>query len=308
MPDRYPQPPLHVVAAALERHGLPHECIEVLGDGWDFWAFAAGDLVLRTPKNDLVGDVAFAQPVAEKLATEARLLGELAPLLPLAIPEPVRLADDGPNGMPFCVYRRVPGVPLRDFHGRLAPGFGASLGCFLRALHSFPVERAVALGLNVMEGHVLRRRLIKEYEDYVRRVFPLISCEARTHAQEVFESRVNDPAFFDFEPRMSHRDIDERHLLIDPVSGKLRGVIDFGDAAIGPRASDFVWAYCLGFERFGIAGQIRDLLREGELDEAELAGQREFVSVWWPLADIDHALDVGDEDAVREGIVALNAV
>ena len=42
-----------------------------------------------------------------------------------------------------------------------------------------------------------------------------------------------------------HRDFSEDHILLDPVEGRLAGVIDFTDAALGDPAFDFscLWAY-----------------------------------------------------------------
>jgi aminoglycoside phosphotransferase (APT) family kinase protein len=44
---------------------------------------------------------------------------------------------------------------------------------------------------------------------------------------------------------VTHRDFTEDHILLDPIEGRLAGVIDFTDAGLGDPAFDFtcLWAY-----------------------------------------------------------------
>jgi aminoglycoside phosphotransferase (APT) family kinase protein len=212
-----------------------------------------------------------------------------------------------PNGLPFAIYRRIPGVHLLDLTRRPSPTFGRDLGRFLRALRSFPVQEALSLGLEFVDGNLARRSRIDQYEKFVRLAFPLLGCETRQYAATIIEARINDPAEYTFEPRLTHADIDDRNVLADPITGELTGVIDFGDANVGPVVGDFTWAYCGGFERLSIANQIPDLLSEGGIEESALDGRREFIEIWWPLHDILHGLDIGDEQDIADAITLLNA-
>jgi aminoglycoside phosphotransferase (APT) family kinase protein len=273
--------------------------IEYMSDGWDFWVFRAANSVLRVPKDP---------EYAARLAAEQRFLRELAPMLPLPIPMPRHLIQDGPNGLPFAVYQRIPGVPLIDLTRSPAPGFGSSLGRFLKALHAFPVERAAALGLEAFDGPRARARRIEKYEEFVRRVFPLLSCEARTYVEGIFERHLNDGEQWAFEPRLCHGDIDDRNVLADPDTGELTGVVDFTDADVHNPAGDFAWAYAGGFARLGIEDQLPELLREGGIGADRLEGYRNFLPAWFALGDLLHGVQIGDEGYVEDGIRALNAV
>src|SRR4051812_3210967 len=111
------EPSLAEIEEALIRNAseLVGPLIEYLGAGWDFWAYGAGEHVLRIPKRaNYLG----------KLTNDGPLLTALAPRLPFPIPLLERQCDDGPNGLPFAIYRRVPGVQLLDLKRRPAPTFG----------------------------------------------------------------------------------------------------------------------------------------------------------------------------------------
>jgi aminoglycoside phosphotransferase (APT) family kinase protein len=296
------KPSINDVRGALQR-AVP-ELIDggqvgYIGDGWDFWVFGAANSVLRIPKD---------REYAARLITEQRILEELAPTVPLPIPLPQFYVEDGPNGLPFAVYKRIPGEPLIDLKRSPAAGFGVALGRFLKALHAFSVERATALGLEVFDGPRARARRIEKYEEFVRRVFPLLSCEARTYVEGVFERHLNERRQWAFEPRLCHGDIDDRNLLADPITGELTGVVDFTDADVHNSAGDFAWAYAGGFARLGIEDQLPDLLHEGGIEAARLEGYRDFLPVWFALGDAFHGVLMDDEGYVEDGIRALNAV
>jgi aminoglycoside 2''-phosphotransferase len=293
-------PPAFAEVEALARE-IAHSpgAIEVtrLGEGWNFWAYRAGDLVLRFPKG---GDYTMG------LAVEAKLLHELAPTLSLPI-SVIELHEDGPHGLPFTSHQLVPGVPLRELRRAAAPGFGAKLGRFLREMHSFSIDRASALGFEVVDGARARAKRYEWYETLVRKVFPLLSCETRSYAESRLNAYLNDPANFQFEPHVTHGDIDQRNVLADPATGELTGVIDFGDVRVDDDAGDYTWALLGGFAELGIEDQIPDLLREAGITESEIRQRCEFFHFCWPLHEILHGLSVGDQDFTQEGIRSLNA-
>jgi aminoglycoside phosphotransferase (APT) family kinase protein len=282
---------------AREAPELATQTIEYLSGGWDFWVFGTPHLVLRVPKEP---------EYAGRLEREMAFLRELAPALPLPVPVAERYFEHGPNGLPFVAYRRIAGVPLMDLKRAPAPEFGAALGRFLHALHAFPVERAVAHGLELFDGPRARERAIVKYEEVARRVFPFLSCEARAYAESVYERRLNDRDHWRFEPRLCHGDIDDHNVLADSGTGELTGVVDFSDADVHNPAGDFAWAYAGGFARLGIEDQLPDLLREGGIEVKRLEGYREFLPVSFALADALHGLFIEDEAYVEQGILAMN--
>ena len=301
MSPNFPKPTVEAIRASLAdcRPDLAAAPISYLAEGWDFWAFRAGDHVLRFPRRD---------NGVEALSLERRLLPSLAPTLPLTVPVPDLFFEKGPNDQPFIGHRFVAGVPFRELEHLPAAGCGETFGRFLRALHAFPVEKAAGLGVSVHDGPGLRRHRVAFYEDVIRQVFPLISCEARTFTERVSEAYLNGPVNFVFKPCLIHHDLDAPdHILFDANSGMLAGIIDFGDAAIGNPAIDF-WTPLYELTPMGMADQLPDLLAAyGATAEAfeRMRPELQFLRFRWPLMGILRGLELGDEIMVEEEIQAL---
>jgi len=307
------KPETEQVRAAL-RESAPHladEPIEFMAEGWGIWAFRAGDYVLRFPKMDA--------EIAE-VRRDPQVWRELADRLSLPISVPEILGENGPNDAPYNGHRYVEGVsliaavsllPANERKGRpevrLSPRFGHDLGAFLRDVQSFPPERAVELGVPLKDGLAQRADLGSFYADVIRLAFPLINCEARTNAERRFEAFLHDPRNFEYEPRLVHHDLDRQNVLIDPETGDLAGVIDWGDAVAGNPSID-LWLPLMDFPALGIGDQLQDCLDAyGPFDRERAQVQVEFIDFLWPFHDILYGLHIGEDDFVEGGIRELNA-
>lgn len=295
----WPKPSIADVSSAIARElpQLAGEPLSFLSEGWDFLVYDLGDNILRWPQH---------QYGAEALAKELKLLPGLAPALPAPIPAPLHSAASRQDAPAFAVYRKVPGIALRDLGRRPSDDFGAQLGRFLKALHAFPVDQALNLGLKQRTRQEILQERLNHYEQLRRRVFPLISEEIRIYAEERFQESLDQFAFDESPLVTVHGDIDDRNVLVNPETGDLSGVIDFGDAGIGSSAADFTWAYAGGFAQFGIEDQLDMLIHEGGVDEALLRERPSMVSLWFPLGDILHGLVVEDNALVEDGLRRLN--
>lgn len=218
---------------------LPIQRYTVFTNGWDSLALALDDTWL----------VRFARrpDVAAQFAVEARLLPALAPALPAPIPHFELIGDPGTRGPAFAGYRLLPGVALPNALAAApaqAPALARQIGIFLGALHAFPLERAAAavapLPLPSEGDGAGTRRHYADFYAYVRaRVFPLLDVPARVRAAALWEPFLADDANFAFRPALIHADLAGEHILCDPATGALTGVIDWGDARAGDPALDF---------------------------------------------------------------------
>ena len=298
-----PRPDEAAIRAALSAH-TPHlaeETIEPLGTGWAFWAYRAGGVVLRFPRDP---------EFTETLAVEAAVMRELAPALPLLV-SVIDVHEKGPNGLPFTSHGLVDGIPIADLTRPLAPNAGAMLGRFLRAMHAFPVERAVTLGLALETPEARRasrRRLFEQR--VVPWAFPLISETAREHVTATFEAFLSNDTNFDFQPVVSHSDIDGYNVLADPVTGELTGVIDWGDICIHDPAGDFTSAQYGTLAEAGLRSQLPSLFDAYGLSEAEVKAMRprcEFGTYCEPLHEIMFGVESRQDFFVKRGVGSLYA-
>ena len=232
---QFPQPDLETVRGVVERH-LPESADSppaFLEAGGDSYVFAAGYHILRFARHE---EASRWQPV------EARMLQAIAPLLPVRVPQIVLLPVDGFGGQTVTAYRRIPGRVLRDFGPRPSPRLGRQLGLFLRALHSLPMDLLDATGFPGSDDNPWRASPALLYDQARQKLVPLLDAEAGarlSHRFEAFLGREVDR----FQPVLVHNDLYPEHLLVDPQTEELTGVIDFGDATIGDPAADFVGVY-----------------------------------------------------------------
>jgi aminoglycoside phosphotransferase (APT) family kinase protein len=300
------------IREALRRYA-PHLAdapIEFLSEGWEFWAFTAGDHVLRFPRPIVdLHRLPEGTTNLDSLRIEIGVLPALSRALTVPVPMLAVYGEDGPNGVPFAGHRMLPGEPVLFAHRRPGPNFGRDYGVLLRQLSQFPVDEAVRLGVPYLDGSSVRAQRGRHYERVIRRVFPLVSCEARTYIGRGFEAYLNTPEHFDFEPRLAHQDLD-MNCLIDTQTGELSGLIDFGGMVVSNPALD-LWLPLYGFERVGIEDQLPVCLEAAGIDDAALACMRpevDFIHLNFPLTDILSGLDRNDREQVEEGIRSLNAM
>jgi len=205
-----------------------------LGEGWDSVALLINDQdVFRFAKRP---DVAVRQ------AREAELLPLLADRLPLPIPRYSHTwADPAWPGMRIVGYRLIPGEQLIPDRARAEHRAtqAAQLGEFVSALHAVPVEQARRHG--ALGGDAPSRR--EAYRGFFAKVrsnmLPLFTAREQAAIVAFWSRYLDDDTCFAFTPTLVHRDLNTEHVLFDPATGTLTGVIDWGDAGIDDPAVDF---------------------------------------------------------------------
>lgn len=205
--------------------GLP---LRLVGAGWDNILWRVGDdLVVRLPRREAA---------AELLLHEQRWLPELARVLPLPVPAPLRTGH--PNAVYPWAWSVVPwieGVP-GDRVTSIDPAATAErLGRFLRALHQ---PASPAAPTSRWRGVALARRT----DTFEERLDTLAGEIEADRLRAVWREALDAPAF-EGPPRWLHGDLHPANTLFQDAT--LAAVIDFGDVCAGDPATDLAAAWML---------------------------------------------------------------
>lgn len=221
-----------IIAACFPDLGV--KTCEYATEGWDSIAVVVnGELIFRFPKRP---------EVEPQYRMEAALLAALVGRISLPIPQFAHVWEGAaPYEHVFVGYRMLAGEQLRC--GALAAldqeRLAARLGRFITELHAVPAELAVRASVAGRDAEEWRQGGLEQYATIQARVFPLLDAPLRDRVAQRWTAFFDDGANFQFQTVLVHGDLTGDHILIDPASGSLTGVIDWGDAMIGDPAFDF---------------------------------------------------------------------
>ncbi|WP_329527796.1 phosphotransferase family protein [Streptomyces sp. NBC_01462] len=204
------------------------ESVVALGEGLDNLVYEVnGELIVRFSKEP---DLARRSALVDH---EARVLAAVADISPLPVPEPAfTVAEQG-----CLAYHKLPGAPLLDMspHQRSAHGtsIAAALGELLTALHAVPVDR---LGDLVDVDH----QPLAEWRHEATRNYVTVAGQVpAAHRRPVEAFLEAAPPHDGRTPTFSHNDLGIEHVLVDPATWTVTGIIDWSDAAVVDPAYDF---------------------------------------------------------------------
>jgi aminoglycoside 2''-phosphotransferase len=236
-----------------------------IGSGWEFDVFRTADgWAFRFPRR--------AQ-WANLFDQEARVHRLVAPWLTehVALPTLELVGEPGPEfPYRFAAHRFIEGVPADSVDPALLTALAHDIGAFLGAIHAIPEQAARAAGIvehdasNTAANPWVRRcteslasrrgsdPLIDRAADWLAEAIPLIR-------------RFTGPL------RFIHHDLAPGHLVVDPRTGRLKGVLDWTSSILGDGARDFVflvawqgWPFVeqvLSSYPIAVDGAFRDRLR-----------------------------------------------
>lgn len=245
--------------------------------GWDSYVLEVnGDLIFRFPRHT------GSEP---GYAREARLLVALAPALSVKVPRfEFDFSAKGRSFSRFVGYRKIPGSPLDSLPTDLRPH--TELALVLSELHAFPVAKALAAGVRKADPADWRSSSQRFYVWIRENVFGLLDDAGRAYTQRLWETHLSDEANFDFVPTLVHRDLGPEHILCDPETGALNGIIDWTDASLGDPAIDF--AGLMGGIGLAFAEQVASHYT-GEVNSS-FWQRAVFYSRLGPYHEIEHGL------------------
>jgi aminoglycoside phosphotransferase (APT) family kinase protein len=199
-----------------------------LGHGGDHVAYLVDDRLVVRFRVD--GDAADA---AASVKREAGVLALAAELSPLPVPR-VEFVEPGAGCL---AYELLPGVPLLDVaagvRAQHAAAVAERLGRLLRALHAVPRGRVASL---VDADEPPMADWLAEAAEHYADARAAIPARHRPAVEAFLEAAPPEAAS---ELVFSHNDLGIEHVLVDPRSLDVTGVIDWSDAALVDPARDF---------------------------------------------------------------------
>ena len=208
-------------------------------DGANLEPFGSGDFCIAFRSGNRVFRMARHAAAAAALRRETCVLSVIAGRLPLSVP---RLTYRTPRDCtPFTIHQEIVGEVLtreiwENMPTHTLKKAAAELADFLKVLHSIPVM-SLHCGLTQLDAAIAADNLRKTGG---RTLYEFLEPDARYKLDETLRewSLLSQPA--GGRPALLHCDIGPGHVFYDPEAGKLTGVIDFGDVAIGDPARDFI--------------------------------------------------------------------
>ena len=204
---------------------------------------------------------------------------------------------------PIAGYQKLPGVMLEAYplerpeQKMIAP----QIARFLTELHSIDLDPELVQILGSFSYDICKSLLQKFYENVHDKVFPRLSPQQQDWARDQFEEYLSDDIYWQFNPVLIHGDFDSSNLLYHPCRGRIVGVIDFEEAAIGDPALDF----CSLLAEFG-RGFLEEVLQNYAVPVDDAFRKRViFHSKRIIFHEILHGLEFDDDDFLKHGMERL---
>jgi aminoglycoside phosphotransferase (APT) family kinase protein len=260
------------------RLGLQAATAVEIEEGWDSLVLEVnGEWIVRVPRRE---------EVREWIRREARLLPELAAVLPVPIPR-FEVVED--SDVFFVAYRKLPGEPLMDVEAPVS--LAAELGRFLAALHVLR-RRPDATAWLAQQWQLIDR--------WVEEVVPLLAPDEARRAKAMF-SGVLSSWDESLPTALIHADLGPAHILHDGRS--VTGVIDWSDARLGDPALDFAWLLHGTSDAF--ATSLLDAYTHEHEPDLGLRDRALFYHRLGPWHEVLYGLEHGRTELIESGLAGI---
>ena len=214
----------------------------------------------------------------QNLVRELAFLKAIKSSISIRIPDYTFL----PDSRDFAGYEAIPGTRLSPWRFRRLSRSNRlraakELADFLSTIHAFPVAKARDLG--VEDEEVLFPLHLSQEERNLEKRATELDPAIRTLCKRWLNDIEADQ--YSFTPTFTHDDLWHKHIYHNPQSGRLTGIIDWGDICIGDPSRDFygLWAYGKRFVDSVLSDYCRDdlTLKERSLNHYKLVVVRSMV-------------------------------
>lgn len=172
---------------------------------------------------------------------EANILPAIHESISTPIPDILYFGKQNESELSFMIYEILPGRESRkrDFvseDGELNNAAIEDLANFFKQLHAFPVERAREAGVRTENPYEHFRNALEDAREVL---YPYLDNAQSQDAQKLkdaiekfFADYFAEEQNFEFIPTLIHGDLEAEHVMIDPKTKRISGIIDFGGLRI----------------------------------------------------------------------------
>ena len=283
-----PDPPLaREIAATAIRSRFPQvdaSDVHHLGSGGQYDVYLTSDgWAFRFPRWNWSGTLFDAEAnvhrfVAEQLPSQIRVprVELLAPPTP-------------PFPRPFAGHRYIAGTALDVMDEELMPTIQREIAILLAALHSTPAPLVGAAGIHELEMDSGRREWLEHYStvaSQLRGIDPVVDGAIEWVGTQPTAPPPAGPL------QLVHGDLGPEHVLANPATGFLTGVIDWTDTHLGDAARDFV--FLVTWRGWTFAEEVLRLYSRAVDREfrTRLRFMSQLLSVVWLASAHEHGADL----------------
>ena len=253
------------------------------GAGWDHYLFGVGnEWIVRFPQRE---------ECVAPLRREITVMSVVSAALGSRAPRFERVGEPrGASRFPFVAYRRLVGVGADQVRSENRSSLAREVGLAFDELHRID-SRGLPEPCVVSRGSSwgsLRSTLVARAQ-WAR---PLIPDELREVVEPYLAGRVREP-LEDGPQRFIHGDVCPDHVIVDPLTDRLVGLIDFTEASVADVVLDFVGL--IGIGGYGFIDEVAQHygLDRGPSFESKVQWLARTLSLLWLVeAVLDDPRDV----------------
>jgi aminoglycoside 2''-phosphotransferase len=240
--------------------------------------------------------------------TRKRFLDAFARCSPIPLPL-ITIEHDAGIGGDYEVNTYLSGVPFESDVARAMSraqlqSIGGQFGAFLSALHAFPLAKARALGMDELDPATFGAYMEENpsaYPYFRRTVFPHLTPPEQEWVARLFGEYIASVKARPFPICVTHSDMWLYHILVDPRTATLTGVLDYWPRIADP-ARDLKAFESYGPDFVSAVYQRYTLPRDETFDQRRL-----FYSGHDAVAELARALAEGDPERIAARHASLTA-
>lgn len=291
-------PPDHYRLIAAHVTGIAADDIEMSAEGNDHVVyFVRRRITFRFPRTP-----------RRINPTRKNFLDAFAQRSPIPVPL-IAIHHDEQTDSDYEINTYLPGTPFEPALANTLPlskrhHIAHQLGQFLTALHSFPLDDARALGVDELDPATFGDYMADNpaaYPYYRTVTFPSLTPHQQRWVDRLFTDYVAHVRARPFPVRVAHADMWPFHILVDPQSATLTGILDYWPRIADP-ANDFKAFEAYGADFVAAVYERYTLPRDASFDMRRL-----FYTGHDEVAEFARAIERGDPTRIAARHASLAA-